>query len=75
MTEHNQPADQAPRYDVSIIRPELRAAQFKLRGEGMPPERLKKLKKALRTLHTLETMAVNIYKSQLTRKRTDLAGP
>jgi demethoxyubiquinone hydroxylase (CLK1/Coq7/Cat5 family) len=72
MMAEGQGAGQAPRYDVRIIRPELRAERVKLRGEGMPKERLKKIKKALRTLHTLETMAVTIYKFQLTRKRSEL---
>jgi len=72
MVAEEHSAGRAPRYDIGIIRPELRADRFKLRGEGMPRERLRKLKKALRTLHTLETMAVNIYRFQLTRKRTDL---
>ena len=72
MMAQEQGAGEAPRYDVRIIRPELRAEHFKLRGEGVPRERLRKIKKALRTLHTLETMAVNIYKFQLTRRRTDL---
>jgi len=37
-----------------------------------PPERLKKIRKGLRTLHTLETMAVNIYKFQITKKVNEL---
>ncbi|MBN1360337.1 MAG: demethoxyubiquinone hydroxylase family protein [Sedimentisphaerales bacterium] len=59
-------------YDISIIRPELRAGDFKLRGEGYPPERLAAIKKGLRTLHTLELMAQTIYKFQLTGQRSDL---
>ncbi len=59
-------------YDISIIRPELRAGSFKLRGEGYPPERLAAIKKALRTLHTLELMAQTIYKFQITKARTDI---
>jgi len=54
-----------PQYDVSIIRPEMRAEDFKLRGEGFSPERLRSIRKGLRTLHTLELMAQTIYKFQI----------
>ncbi len=53
-------------YDISIIRPQMTADDFKLRTEQMPPRRLKAVKKALHALHTLELMAQNIYKFQLT---------
>ena len=59
-------------FDISIIRPEMRLSDFKFRGIEMPPERLKAIKKGLRTLHTLETMAVNIYKFQITGKANEL---
>jgi len=59
-------------YDISIIRPEMRLADFKLRGQGMPSDRLKRIKEGLHTLHTLETMAVNIYKFQITKKESEL---
>jgi ubiquinone biosynthesis monooxygenase Coq7 len=59
-------------YDISIIRPEMRDADFKLRGEGMPADRLKAIKKGLLTLHTLELMAMTIYKFQLTAHRSEL---
>ncbi|TKJ31949.1 hypothetical protein CEE39_06640 [bacterium (candidate division B38) B3_B38] len=39
-----------------------------MRGQGISPAKLKDIRKGLRTLHTLETMAVNIYKSQITKK-------
>ncbi len=55
-------------YDTSIIRPEMRAEQIKLRGEGWSSERRAAVKKGLRTLHTLEIMAANIYKCQITSK-------
>jgi ubiquinone biosynthesis monooxygenase Coq7 len=61
-----------PRYDVSIIRPEVRAEQIKLRGEGYPPERLAKIRKGLRTLHTLELMAQTIYKFQMTKEHSEM---
>jgi demethoxyubiquinone hydroxylase (CLK1/Coq7/Cat5 family) len=70
-----EPSDQAaqgkPHLDVGIIRPQLRAEDFRMRGEGIPRARLKKMKKALRTLHTLETMAQSIYRFQLGRKATE----
>jgi demethoxyubiquinone hydroxylase (CLK1/Coq7/Cat5 family) len=59
-------------FDISIIRPEMRASDLKRRGQGMPRARLKSIKRALRTLHTLETMAVNIYKFQIARKTDGL---
>ena len=59
-------------YDISIIRPEIRAEDFKLRGEGMEADQLKTVKKGLLTLHTLELMAMTIYKFQLTSERSEL---
>jgi demethoxyubiquinone hydroxylase (CLK1/Coq7/Cat5 family) len=61
-----------PRYDISIIRPEMRAEHFKLRGEGYSPQRLAAIKKGLRTLHTLELMAQTIYKFQITGERSEM---
>ena len=61
-----------PRYDISIIRPEMRSGDFKMRGEGLPPERLAAIKKGLRTLHTLELMAQTIYKFQLGKEPTEV---
>jgi demethoxyubiquinone hydroxylase (CLK1/Coq7/Cat5 family) len=60
------------KYDIAIIRPEVRAEQFRLRGEGYPPQRLAAIRKGLRTLHTLELMAQTIYKFQITSERSDL---
>ncbi len=60
------------RYDISIIRPEMRAEHFKLRGEGYSPQRLRAIKKGLRTLHTLELMAQTIYKFQITKERSEM---
>jgi demethoxyubiquinone hydroxylase (CLK1/Coq7/Cat5 family) len=59
-------------FDISIIRPEMRLGNFKPRGQGMPADRLRRIKEGLQTLHTLETMAVNIYKFQITRKDSEL---
>ena len=72
MESQDRRTHDAPRYDVGIIRPQLRAEDFRLRGKGMSRQRLKAIKKALRTLHTLETMAQNIYKFQLTKRRSEL---
>ena len=52
-------------YDISLIRPELRAEQIKARGQGFGPERKAAIKRGLRTLHALEIMATNIYKCQV----------
>ncbi len=59
-------------FDISIIRPEMRQRDLKLRGQGMPLDRLKRIEKGLHSLHTLETMAVNIYKFQITKKESEL---
>jgi len=59
-------------YDISVIRPEMRADQVKRRGEGWPPARRKAVKKGLQTLHTLEIMATNIYKCQITQEPSAL---
>ena len=55
------------KYDTSIVRPQVRIEDFKMRWQGMPAERLKGIKKGLLTLHTLELMALNIYKFQVTK--------
>jgi demethoxyubiquinone hydroxylase (CLK1/Coq7/Cat5 family) len=55
-------------HDISIIRPEMRAEQVKLRGEGWTPGRRAAVRKGLHALHTLEIMATNIYKCQITSK-------
>jgi ubiquinone biosynthesis monooxygenase Coq7 len=67
-----EPTATKPNYDLSIIRPELRSGDFKLRGEGFTPERLAAIKRALRTLHTLELMAQTIYKFQIRKDRSEL---
>jgi demethoxyubiquinone hydroxylase (CLK1/Coq7/Cat5 family) len=60
------------KYDISIIRPQMRADDVRLRRESMSPARLKAIKKALHAFHTLETMAVNIYKFQITKGPSEL---
>jgi len=62
-----QPVDQTRVYDISIIRPQLRDRDVKLRGRDLSTEHLEALKKGFRTLHTLELMASNIYRFQITR--------
>lgn len=55
-----------------VIRRELRLREIHERGEGYPAGRLKAIKKALQKLHALETMAVNIYKYEITSERKPL---
>ena len=58
--------------DDQVIRTELRFQDVRDRGEGYPASRLKAIKKAMRKLHALETMAVNIYKYEITSARSPL---
>ncbi len=60
------------KYDISIIRPQMRSDDFQMRGEGFAPERLAAIKKGLRTLHTLELMAQTIYRFQITSEHSEL---
>jgi demethoxyubiquinone hydroxylase (CLK1/Coq7/Cat5 family) len=55
-----------------IIRPEMRFDQVRQRGGGFPADRLSGIGKALRKLHALETMAVNIYKYEISKRGTPL---
>jgi ubiquinone biosynthesis monooxygenase Coq7 len=61
-----------PKYNVEIIRPQMTAHDVRLRSKPVDPAKLKTLKKALQAFHTLETMAVSIYKFQLTKEPTEL---
>jgi ubiquinone biosynthesis monooxygenase Coq7 len=61
-----------PKYDVEIIRPQMMGHDVRLRSKSIAPEKLKTLKKALQAFHTLETMAVSIYKFQLTKETSEL---
>ena len=65
-------AEEMDSYDISIIRPQVRNEDIRLRGRGMSPDRLSKLKKGLRTLSTLELMAATIYRFQITTEESDL---
>jgi demethoxyubiquinone hydroxylase (CLK1/Coq7/Cat5 family) len=58
--------------DDQVIRPELRFQDVHDRGEGYSSARLKAIKQAMQKLHTLETMAVNIYKYEITSERNTL---
>jgi len=59
-------------YGISIVRPQLRQGDFKLRGREMSKPRLKAIKQGFLTLHTLELMAQNIYKFQITEQPSEL---
>ena len=65
-------AEKEPRFDVSIIRPEMRAEHCRLRGDDYTPQRLHAIRQGLRALHTLELMAQTIYKFQITKERSNL---
>jgi demethoxyubiquinone hydroxylase (CLK1/Coq7/Cat5 family) len=60
------------KYDISIIRPQMRADEVRLRREAIDPVKLKAIKKALLAFHNLETMAANIYKFQITKESSEL---
>jgi ubiquinone biosynthesis monooxygenase Coq7 len=59
-------------YDISIVRPQLKHDDFKMRGRDMEPARLQAIRKGLLTLHTLELMAATIYKFQITSEKSQL---
>jgi len=70
-TQQNSPAGIRGQ-DTDLIRPPMRVADIKLRGQGMAPDRLAGIKRGLRTLHAAETMAVNVYKFELTSEANEL---
>jgi ubiquinone biosynthesis monooxygenase Coq7 len=70
MEQHKTQAQAS--YDVSIVRPQMRSEDFKIRGQGMEPARLAAINKGLRTLHTLELMATTIYRFQISRQKSEL---
>ncbi len=59
-------------YDISIIRPQMRSEDFKMRGGQMEPERLRAIRKGLLALNTLELMAATIYRFQITSEDGEL---
>jgi ubiquinone biosynthesis monooxygenase Coq7 len=61
-----------PKYDIEIIRPQMRSEDFRLRTRPADPEKLKNLKNALIAFHNLETMAANIYRFQITKEPSEM---
>jgi len=59
-------------YDISIIRPQMRNGDIRMRGKGMSSARLNSIKKGLLGLHTLEGLAINIYRFQITKEESEL---
>jgi demethoxyubiquinone hydroxylase (CLK1/Coq7/Cat5 family) len=68
----NQNTQKQTSYDISIVRPQMRNDDFKMKGHGMEPDRLAAIKKGLLTLHTLELMATTIYRFQITSENCEL---
>lgn len=68
----NQNTQEPTSYDISIVRPQMRNDDFKMRNHGIEPARLAAIKKGLLTLHTLELMAQTIYRFQITGKNCEL---
>ena len=68
----NQNTQEPISYDISIVRPQLRNDDFKMRSNCVEPARLEAIKKGLLTLHTLELMATTIYRFQITGENCDL---
>ena len=59
-------------YDITIIRPEMKADAVRPRGRDLDETKRKALKKGLRALHSLEIMATKIYKCQITSEPSEL---
>ena len=69
MSETDTPENNG--FDISIIRPEINAADVQNRGKGMKADRLSAIKKGLVTLNTLELMAITIYRFQISKEDTE----
>lgn len=69
---NNQKTQDKSENITSIIRPEILIDDIQMRGQEMSSSGLRKIKKGLRTFHSLETMAVNIYRFQITGKVCEL---
>lgn len=54
------------------VRRKIEEGEFRFRGQKMEAKVLGQIKRALWTLHNLEIMAVNIYRLQIGRVRSDL---
>jgi ubiquinone biosynthesis monooxygenase Coq7 len=59
-------------HDAYQIRTALSPEEIRFRGQELTGPDRRKVRSALRTLHNLEIMAVNIYRYQATRKRSEL---
>jgi demethoxyubiquinone hydroxylase (CLK1/Coq7/Cat5 family) len=68
----NQNSQEQKSYDICIVRPQMKTADFQMRGQGMEPGSLADIKKGLLTLHTLELMAQTIYRYQITSEKSEL---
>lgn len=68
----NKEQQETRKYDISIIRPQMKSEDVDLRGLEMSKSRLKAIKKGLLALHTLELMASNIYKFQISKEPNEL---
>lgn len=55
-----------------LLRTEMYTHDIGFRGQDASRETLKRTRKALRTIHRLETMAMQIYRAQIGKKRTEL---
>ncbi len=68
----NQNTQEPTSYDISIVRPQMRNDDFKMRNHGVEPARLEAIKKGLLALHTLELMAITIYRCQITGENCEV---
>ena len=59
-------------YDISIIRPQIKTDDVKIRDQKLPQDSLRKIKKALLSLHCLEITATNIYRYQISKDNNEL---
>jgi demethoxyubiquinone hydroxylase (CLK1/Coq7/Cat5 family) len=55
-----------------LLRTEMHTSDIGFRGQGADKQTLRRTHKALRTIHRLETMAVQVYRAQVSKKRTEL---
>lgn len=71
MSENNKQSDNASD-GVEVLRPAMCHTDVAFRGRDLSAADRKKIRKALRDFHTLETMAVNIYRWQITADDSEL---
>jgi demethoxyubiquinone hydroxylase (CLK1/Coq7/Cat5 family) len=67
MTNQTQVGERVENIDVSVIRPQLRMEDFKIRGHNLSYRQVRTIRKSLRVLHNLEVMAGCIYRLQIRR--------